>query len=164
MWHDMHPFRYFDTFEFVKLSKRPARIYDTKYWSIYAYIFRMEFVKFHNTSRTIFRFIRLSFSVQWLDISKSRMVHSDWNLTKLSIGFLTRTYNQVVKFSCLISPDYRGWFWKIGPERPNRAVTDQFGPRSTNTDNYWSIWTQRIKRDRVDQFGPKRTMLTNLDP
>ena len=49
----------------------------------------------------------------------------------------------VLKFSRLISSDYRGWFWKIVPIGPNWAVTDQFGPKMTKTDRDWEIWTQK---------------------
>ena len=53
------------------------------------------------------------------------------------------SFLSVLKFPRLISPDYRGWFWKIGPIRPNRAVTDQFGPKMVKTDRDWAIWTQK---------------------
>ena len=134
--------------------------------------FRMEFVKLHNTSRTIFRFIRLSLSVQWSDISKSRMVHSDWNLTKLSI------FNQNLKPGRQIFLSYLSWLsrmilknWprktKPGRDWPIWTQIDQYGQLLINLDPKdqkgpcWPIWTQK---DHADQFGPIRTVRTNLDP
>ena len=94
--------------------------------------------------------VSIILTAQTVGIARTAVMIRDWNFPGLSL--LT------------IADDFE----KNGPEGPNRAVTDQFGPRSTNTDREWP---SLIKKDQtgpwltnLDQKGSKRTVRTNLDP